>query len=66
MKETSIIDKLFGKSSKAEQKQYYVHGSGLVPIPAGRLNEIPKVIQEFHELEAARARLAGTVRRVTT
>jgi len=40
-----------------ESEEYYIHGSGLIRIPIARLNEIPKVIQEFHEREAARARL---------
>ena len=59
----SIIDKLFKKQNARVEEKYYVHGSGLVRIPMGRMNEIPKVIQEFHDQEAARVRLAATARR---
>ena len=58
----SMIDKL-SKRSRTMVKQYYVEGSGLIPVPIGRLNEVPKVIQEFHEQEAFRATLAGIARR---
>jgi len=54
-----IFDKLF----KGVNESFYVHGSGLVRIPTGRLNEIPKVISEFHEAEASRTRLEATMRR---
>jgi hypothetical protein len=41
--------------------KYYVTGSGLVNIPTDRLAEIPRVIGEYHALEAERAkRLAAT------
>jgi hypothetical protein len=58
-KKMSIIDKLFRrqKTTLKQPKYYYVQGSGLIRIPIGRLNEIPKVIREFHEQEAARMRL---------
>ena len=59
----SIIDKLFKRRKATVEEKYYVHGSGLVRIPMGRVNEIPKVIHEFHEREAARARLVATARR---
>jgi len=59
----SIIDRLLGKQKATTEEKYYVHGSGLVRIPNGRVHEIPKVIQEFHEREAARARLMATARR---
>jgi hypothetical protein len=39
-----------------------VHGSGIVRVPQGRLNEIPKVIREHHLQEAERARLLGLAR----
>jgi len=58
----SMINKLF-KRSRTRVKQYYVEGSGLIPVPIGRLNEVQKVIQEFHEQEAYRATLAGIARR---
>jgi len=58
----SIIDRLFTRP-RTTVKQYYVDGSGLIPVPIGRLNEVLTVIQEFHEQEAFRARLAGIARR---
>ena len=61
MKGTGIIERLF-KTYERDQ-DYYVHGSGLIRIPIGRMNEIPKVIQEFHEQEAAITRLATIARR---
>jgi hypothetical protein len=62
MNTIGILEKLF-KSHKATREQdYYVHGSGLIRIPVARLNEIPKVIQDFHEREAARTRLEGIAR----
>ena len=57
----SIIDKLFKKKAP-EEEEYYVHGSGLVRIPIGRVHEIPKVVQEFHMREAARMRTEAMVR----
>ena len=42
---------------------FTVAGSGLVDVPQGRLNEIPKVIEEHHVQEAERARLLGYTRR---
>lgn len=59
----SIIDKLFKKQKAMVEEEYYVHGSGLVRIPIGRAHEIPKVIHEFHEREAARMGLEAMVRR---
>jgi len=54
-----VIDKLFKRQmTTAESEQYYVRGSGLIRIPVARLNEIPKVIQEFHQREAVKMRLA--------
>jgi len=39
----------------AHEKGLYVTGSGLVRVPEARLNEIPKVVEEHHKLEAERA-----------
>jgi hypothetical protein len=39
------------KQGKAREDVYYVHGSGLVPVPEARLFEIPYVIEEHHERE---------------
>jgi hypothetical protein len=59
MNKVSMIDKLFKRrTTKVESEEYYVRGSGLIRIPIGRLNEVPKVIREFHESEAAKMRLA--------
>ena len=62
MNQISILGKLFKRHKTASEQDYYVHGSGLIRIPVARLNEIPKVIQEFHEREAARTRLEGIAR----
>jgi len=59
MPQISILGTFFKRHETASEQDYYVHGSGLVRIPVGRLNEIPRVIQEFHEREAARVRLEG-------
>ena len=59
MNKISIPEKLFKSHKTTREQDYYVHGSGLIRIPVARLNEIPKVIQEFHEREAARTRLEG-------
>ena len=44
------------KKVNARPKEVYVHGSGLVHVPKDRLNEIPKVIAEYHRLESERAK----------
>jgi len=62
MNKVSIIGKLFKRRKTRMEQEYYVHGSGLIRIPIGRLNEVPKVIQEFHEREAAKMRLSGVAR----
>jgi len=53
----SIHNLFKGRKTTIESEEYYIHGSGLIRIPTARLNEIPKVVQEFHEREVARARL---------
>ena len=52
----------FKRQKTRTEESYYVSGSGLVKVPVGQLNEIPKVIQKFHEAEAARVRLEGLTR----
>ena len=52
----NIISKLFKRQTANEA--YYVRGSSLIRIPNARLNEIPKVIREFHEAQAARYRIS--------
>ena len=57
---------VLGRFVMALQRNRYsfmVAGSGLVDVPQGRLNEIPKVIQERHVQEAERVRLLGYIRR---
>lgn len=57
---------VLGRFVMALQRNGYsfmVAGSGLVDVPQGRLNEIPKVIQEHHVQEAERVRLLGYIRR---
>ncbi|MDA4128942.1 MAG: hypothetical protein OK422_05770 [Thaumarchaeota archaeon] len=49
---------------KQREANYMVAGSGLVPVPKGRLNEISKVIAEYHEQEARKARVTASLRRV--
>ena len=58
-----MFEKLFKRWKTTTEESYYVHGSGLIQIPKGRLNEIPKVIQEFHDFEAARMRRTEFSRR---
>ncbi len=40
-----------GSLSAEFSDQYYVTGSGLVPVPKDRLNEIPVVLAEYHRQE---------------
>jgi hypothetical protein len=35
----------------SEADGYWVRGSGLVHVSKDRVNEIPKVIQEYHKME---------------
>jgi len=66
-----MFEKLFNRWKRSirrtlnsiSEDSYYVHGSGLIQIPKWRLNEIPKVIQEFHDFEAARMRRTEFSRR---
>jgi hypothetical protein len=57
-----IFDKLFKKQKIRTEESYYVRGSGPIRVPLGRLNEVPKVIQEFHEAEAIRMRYEALAR----
>jgi len=47
---------LLRKKEGKKEETYYVRGSGWIQVPKDRLNEIPKVIREHHEMEARRAR----------
>lgn len=49
---------------KQELQTPYVEGSGLVPIPVARANEIPKVIAEYHRRESDRAIMTAMYRRI--
>ena len=42
---------------------YYVFGSGLMPVPVARMNEVPRLKLEFHAVEAARALFLARARR---
>jgi len=52
------------KALQSNGDSFMVTGSGLVQVPRGRWNEIPKVIQEHHAQEAERVMLQGCIRRV--
>ena len=57
------IGRAFAKLLKRfpKEAEIYVTGSGLVNVPLGRVNEVSKVITEFHAREAERAMaLAGS------
>jgi len=45
-------------------KSYLVYGSGLMAVPYGRLNEIPRIKAEFHENEVAWAKKAALTRKI--
>ena len=62
MNRIGMINKLFKRHQMADEQAFYVHGSGLIRIPIGRLNEIPRVIREFHEYHAAMMKLAISAR----
>ena len=43
--------------------QYFVFGSGLMPVPLGRINEIPRLKKEFHASEVSFALAVGRTRK---
>jgi hypothetical protein len=45
-------------------KAYLVYGSGLMAVPYGRLNEIPKMKTEFHASEVSWAMMAARTRKL--
>ncbi len=49
---------------QTEGKTYFVYGSGLVAVPYGRLNEIPKLRNEFHANEVSMAVMAARARKI--
>ncbi len=50
---------------KAEDgKMYFVHGSGLIAVPYGRLNDVPMLKAEFHQEEVRKAMLAARARKL--
>ncbi len=53
---------IVGKKLGIEQK-YFVRGSGFVAIPKDRLNEVPKVVKEYHDLEYERKKNSRFVQR---
>jgi len=42
------------RNNESKELGFWVRGSGLVHIPKDRANEVPKVIEEHHRLEAQR------------
>ena len=52
------------QSKLGDQEGYYVKGSGRVYVPSARLNEIPTVVSQYHELEVERERYKAWFRRV--
>ncbi len=55
---------LVWSAKKPKNEEFYVTGSGLVPVPKGRINEIEKVIQEHHRSEAEQAKRVALARRM--
>jgi hypothetical protein len=51
------------KSKPIRSGTYYVFGSGLMPVPCERVNEIPRLRFEFHAVEARKAMLLAAMRR---
>lgn len=45
-------------------RTYFVYGSGLMAVPYGRLNEIPKLRSEFHANEVSMAMMAARARKL--
>jgi hypothetical protein len=52
------------KAFHVENEGYWVTGSGLVLIPKGRVNEIPKAIAEYYAQEVKHTMLVASMRRV--
>jgi len=52
-------------SEKVEGRTYYVHGSGLIPVPPGRIHEIAMLRSESHAEEAKRAILLARFRKLS-
>jgi hypothetical protein len=42
-------------------RTYYIYGSGLIPVPNTRINEIAELKAEFHAGELKRAMMAAYV-----
>ncbi len=45
-------------------RTYYVYGSGLIPVPHHRVNEIPEMKAEYHAAEAKRAMMIASSRKL--
>ena len=52
------------KSRTDEHKAYFVYGSGLIAIPTGRLNEVPRMKAAFHANEVSWAMVVARTRKV--
>lgn len=49
---------------EVDTKTYFVPGSGLFPVPAGRRNEVRKLKAEHHAAEVSLALQAARMRKV--
>jgi len=52
------------KDSRRLKAVYYVEGSGLFPVPADRVSEIPNLRRDHHQREVEAALRAAMARRV--
>lgn len=59
-----FLNRMSGKATTSESKGYWVKGSGLVYIPKGCVNGIPKALEEYRRQECDRLKLLTYVRRV--
>jgi len=59
-----FVAQKLAKILEGDQDSYMVAGSGLVPVPKSRLNEIPRVIAEYHAQEAKKTKQLASIRRV--
>jgi hypothetical protein len=57
-----LIDMKATKPS-TEKETFYIFGSGLMPVPSARMNEVTRLKHEFHASEADRALFLARMRR---
>jgi len=58
------LTKMPTECAERNTKTYYVYGSGLFPVPAGRRNEVQKLKVEYPAAEVARALQSARARKV--